>query len=142
MTELNPKYQQIIDTPLPAVRANIRDLTRKEWAHEVKGLLKSLGLGWISVTAPSYSMASSISVRFHTPQAEWDGSQHQARHEKIDEQQRECMEWFGYGTYCPWCKQEWAAHHKLEEIILAAFPDLNDRSDTQSDYFDFCLSIQ
>jgi hypothetical protein len=138
---LNAKYQQIIETPLPAFHAKIRSLTRKEWAHEVKNLFKSLGLGWVSVTAPSYSMASSIHIHFHTDEP-WEHSAHKAKHKEIDELQRGAHEWFGYGTYCPWCKLEWAAHHKLEQIILAAFPDLDDRSDSQSDHFDSCLSIQ
>jgi hypothetical protein len=138
--ELNAKYQQIIDAPLPAFRANIRNLTRKEWAQNVRSLFKSLGLGWVSVTAPNYSMASSIDIRFHTPD-NFTGA-HEAKHAEIDELQRGAYEWLGYGHYCPWCKQQWEAHHRLEQIILAAFPDLNNRSDSMSDHFDFCLSIQ
>ena len=139
---MNAKYEQICNTPLPAFRANIRSLSRKEWAKQVKSLLKSLGLGFVSVTAPSYSMASSIHIRFHQDEGPWEGGEHEKLHAEINQRERDGYEWLGYGNYCPHCKQQWQAHQRLEKIILAAFPDLDDRSDSQSDHFDSCLSIQ
>jgi len=139
---MNELYQRIIDTPLPAFRANIRDRARKEWSKEVRKLLKSIGLGFVSVTTPSYSMASSIDIRFHQDEGFREGSAHEAQHVQIDRSERGSNIWHGYGYYCPYCQQQWQAHQRLEKIILAAFPDLDDRSDSQSDYFDSCLSIQ
>lgn len=135
------RYQQIINTPLPAFRGNIRNHPeyRKGWAREVKSLLKSLGLGWVSVTTPNYSMAESITIRFH--QDTWQ--QHEPLHMKLEAIERaKNGPYCGMTQVCPYCKQEREAHEKLEAIILAAFPDLNDRSDHQTDYFDYCLSIE
>jgi hypothetical protein len=142
MTTLNLKYQQIIDTPIPAFIANIRHEPRKVWAKQIKLLLRSLGLGFVSVTSPHG--CSTVSVRFHDPQEyeHWEGSEHEKKHAEIDEQQRGARQWLGYGHYCPWCQQRWGAHQRLEAIILAAYPDLNDHSDLQSDYFDFCFSVE
>lgn len=138
---MNTLYEKIIDSPTPAFRGYIRNLTRKEWAQNVKRLLKDIGLGFISVTAPSYSMASSIHIRFkQSDPGPWEGGEHQREHERIDREQRGAK-WTGYGTHCPHCNQEWQAHQRLERIILAAFPDLGDRSEYVSDHFDFCLSI-
>jgi len=106
----------------------MRQRTRKEWAAEIRNLLKRLGISHISVTAPNYSMAQSVNIR--TPQfIPWEG-EHKELHDKI-----------GYSNACDICKRENAAKRKLEEIILAAFPDLEDRSNSQIDHFDYCLSI-
>jgi hypothetical protein len=139
--ELHPEtIAQIESAPIPQViHAQMRQRTRKEWAGEVRELLKRLGIKNVSVTTPSYSMAQSIDIS--TPRFfAWDGD-HEQRHKEIDEQERNSASWMGYGHFCEFCKQEWQAKKKLESIILAAFPDLNDRSDTQSDHFDYCLSI-
>lgn len=139
--ELHPEVlDQIERAPIPAVRhAAMRQRTRKEWAGEVRNLFKDLGIKHVSVTAPNYSMASSIHI--DTPRFfAWEGD-HEKRHAEIDHQERARGEWMGYGHYCEFCKRSQEAKRKLEKIILAAFPDLDDRSETQSDYFDFCLSI-
>jgi hypothetical protein len=139
---MNPRYEQIINTSLPAFRANIRHHPeyRKGWAREVKNLLKSLNLGWISVTAPHYSMAMSIDINFKQSEP-FQGSEHEQKHREIDEAERANSVWMGYVQYCPHCRQEHEAHEQLEKIILSAFPDLNDRGDPVTDYSDYCLSI-
>lgn len=139
--ELHPEVlDQIERTPLPSVRhAAMRQRTRKEWAGEVRNLFKDLGIKHVSVTTPNYSMASSIHIDL-PPLFAWNGD-HERRHEEIDHQERESGTWLGYGHFCEFCKREWSAKQKLEKIVLAAFPDLDNRSDTQSDYFDFCLCI-
>lgn len=144
--EFIPQYANILNAPLPSFRGNIRSATRKERAAMVRALFRDMGLKGISVTAPNYSMAQSIDIRFHVGEsAPWLGrgdSPHERKHTQINEEQAELGEWRGYNKFCPWCHEEWEAHNKLEKIILAAFPDLDNRSDSQTDYFDYCLSIQ
>ncbi len=143
---MNTRYKQIIETPLPAFRGNIRQAGRKDQSWQIKNLLKSLGLGWVSVTAPNYSMAHTVRIRYTQHEA-WDGSEHLAEHKRLDAE--DAAEYArtghfchrGYNTTCKHCKQAREAHLRLEAIILAAYPDLGDRSDHQSDYFDYCLSI-
>jgi hypothetical protein len=123
---INPDLQAILDAPLPGVRnPSLRREPRKVIAAEVRGLLRSIGLNGISVTAPNYSMARAIDIR--TPRNNPE----------------------------PIVKDEdgWDAHHpayraarnaavvRIEAIILAAFPDLDDRSDSMIDYYDYRLSI-
>jgi len=131
-------HQQILSTPLPAFRENIRRLERKEWAVKVRWLFKDLGIAGLSVTTPNHSMASSINIRI--PDAPWYGA-HEAEHAKIDAAERSTGAWLGYGTFCPFCKETHAARKQIEAIILAAFPDLDDRSHLVEDYFDFCFTI-
>ena len=120
----NPQLRAILDCPLPAiVSPSLRRESRKVWAAEVRKLLRSLGIKGVSVTAPNYSMASSIDI--HIPAAA-EHDRGAAGHEYLS---------------CPTCGQHTRAEKKIRDIILAAFPDLNDRSESQSDYFDFCLSI-
>jgi len=135
----NQTIKAILETPLPTVHnAQLRRQDRKTWAVEVRRLLKELHIAGVSVTAPNYSQASTIHIQI--PSTGFD-AEHEAIHNKIDEEQRNSSSWLGYGQYCSICKEHWQAHQKIEQIILAAFPDLNDRSDLQSDYFDDCLSI-
>lgn len=140
---MNPLYQQIIDTPSPAFRGNVRRLYRKEWSKLVKRLLKDLGLGFVSVTAPNYSMAQSIDIRFHQVETPAESTEHQRLHDEIDRAEIATGGLHvGFNRTCKHCHQRWAAHQALERIILAAYPDLDNRSDSQSDYFDYCLSIE
>lgn len=135
----NPLLQAILCAPLPAFQANIRHQARKEWAAAVRRLFRDMGLSGISVTAPHYSMASSIDIRL--PKFQQEGA-HQARHAEIDRTERaNSAPWQGYNKSCQWCAEEKQAIEKIRSIVLAAFPDLDDRSDTQSDYFDCCLTI-
>lgn len=138
---MNAFYQQIIDTQLPAFRGNIRQQPRKEIAKQVKQLFRSLGLDKVSVTTPNYSMAASIHIKFHV----WDETftkEHLKLHARIEEDRSGDEPWQGLNNYCPHCKQQWAAHEAIKAIVLAAYPDLDDRSDSGSDYFDNPLSIE
>ncbi len=139
--ELHPEVLNQIETAnIPdVVNANMRSNTRKDWAVAVRSLLKQIGISHISVTTPVYSMAQSIHIstpRFY----EWTGA-HETRHAEIDDQERDNSEWIGYGNHCEYCKATAQAKRKLQAIILAAYPDLDDRSDMQSDHFNYCLSI-
>lgn len=136
ITTLNPALQAIIEAPLPAFRANIRHQSRKEWAQAVRKLLKDMKLTEISVTTPNYSMAQSISIELPR-----DVEAHNPVHEAAEIESRKEAEYRGMVHYCPFCKQRQGAHEAITAIILSAFPDLCDRSDTYSDHFDYCLSI-
>jgi hypothetical protein len=130
---MNAQLSTILKTQLPTVKNhNLRSATRKEWAAEVRKLLKSLNINGVSVTTPSHSMAQAIQISLPD---ELDNSiEHQKLHDELWKQNRP-------GTDCPQCGQRWNARKHLEAIILAAFPDLDDRSDLQSDCFDYCLSF-
>lgn len=140
---------QIIDAPLPKFHANIRHLTRKEWAAKVRALLKELKITGVSVTAPRYSMAQSIDIKL--PALDIGDDAHRARHAEIDSEWEESgvdstgvalRRWNGYGASgCEHCKARGDAKAKICQIILAAFPDLDDRSEHQSDHFDFCFTV-
>ncbi len=130
----NTTLNQIESAPLPEFRARIRQWPRKEWAEEIRSLLKYLGIKGISVTAPNYSMASSINIRLPAMPTEY-APEHEDLHYKL---------WCKgkAGIECPDCARRQEAKKKLAAIILAAFPDLADRSDLQSDHFDYCFTIQ
>lgn len=131
---MNAQLNAILNTSLPTARnCNMRQLTRKEWATEVRNLLKSLNIKGVSVTTPNYSQASTISIRLPDI-GEVDETEHAKIHDDLWRTQRP-------GKDCPHCGQRWNARYHLEEIILAAFPDLNDRSILREDYYDYCLSF-
>ncbi len=130
----NDTLKQIESAPIPEFRGRIRQWPRKEWAAEIRCLLKSLHIKGVSVTTPNYSMASSVDIRLPNYPNE-DADSHMALHEQLWRAGKN-------GTECPDCARRWQAKEKVKSIILAAFPDLDDRSDTQSDYFDFCFTVQ
>lgn len=107
--------------PVPFPRGEIRHSPRKIQAKLVRALLKDLGIRGVSVTAPNYSMAQAIDVRIPSL-----GCGHESSEERWE---------------CAGCNMRQAAIARLEALILAAYPDMADRSDTQSDHFDYCLSM-
>lgn len=116
--------RRIINTPTPGgIGRNIRREPRKEQARLVRGLLTSLKIKGVSVTAPSYSMASSIHIDAPNPPP----------HEPFNDP---------HGVACPICRERSEAVTRLKEIILAGFPDMGDRSDSMTDYFDSPLSFR
>lgn len=130
----NPTFQAVLNTKLPHVHnSQLRQASRKEWAQAVRKLFKELGLTGISVTTPSYSMAQSIKISL--PSVEGNNSdEHVKFHDSLWREGRTGMD-------CPKCHERWQARQHLENIILSAFPDLDNRSNTQTDYFDYCLSF-
>jgi hypothetical protein len=123
MTSLET-LSKIVRVEMPTVlNAHLRNETRKERAKAVRDLFKRLGLQGISVTAPNYSMAQSIDIRL----PDYD-----------------CLREDRYSPcypQCANCELAGEAKRRLNRLILAAFPNLDDRSDSQSDHFDYCLSI-
>jgi len=113
--------EQVEQAPTPMVRGNLRNARRKEQAEQVRRLLKDLGVEAVSVTTPSYSMAQAIHIALPASSHEVHGSV--------------------VYRECPRCQRRYQARERVERLILAAFPDLNDRSDAMVDHFDYCLSI-
>lgn len=125
----------IAHAPDPTMRVlGMRRKSRKEWAQAVRSLLKEVGIKGVSVTAPNYSMASSIDIIL----PRYDYERHQCYITKNDP----TIEYRTAVAMCKQCQRKQAASKRLNEIILLAFPDLNDRSEYQSDYFDFCFTIE
>lgn len=124
MTTFNEISTAILATSLPTVRdADLRSKTRKERSTVIRGLLRDLGFKGISVTTPSYSMARTTEIRLPDRERCQDGGADHVPYR------------------CPACSRYWDTRNKLTAIILAAFPNMDDRSDTQSDYFDYVFSV-
>ncbi len=102
---------------------NERHISRKEQALLARQLFASLGLKGISVTAPNYSMAQSVDVR-------------------LPKREDYAMTDSGFvvdGDVAASANNEATA--KVRQILNAAFPSHDDRSDSQTDYFDYCWSL-
>jgi hypothetical protein len=120
----NPLLYAILRADLPSVRnPDLRKERRTVWAKAIRRLLADLGIKGVSITTPHYSMAHSIDVKLPAGTPHDRGA---ADHEYRD---------------CPMCQERNRAQDRITQIILAAFPDLDDRSDSMTDYFDFCLSV-
>ncbi len=116
-----------------------RSIPRKEQAALARKLFKQLGLRGISVTTPSYSMASSVDVRLPNLSEDAHDRTRWPHHHTA-----ECCQIQGghnEANRCPACRDESKAGETVEEILARAFPSHDNRSDYQSDHFDFCWSI-
>jgi hypothetical protein len=138
----NPALCSVLEAPIPQVRnRQLRSQPRKIWAIQIRQLFKDLGIKGVSVTVPNYSMAQVVNIRL--PSVSFN-DEHEAQHLVIDSAYRAQADptpWMGFAYYCPICQEQQAAHKHIKEIVLAAFPDLDDRSDPITDYFDACLSV-
>lgn len=114
-----------------------RGIARKEQAALARKLFKSLGVKGLSITTPNYSMAQSVDVT--VPRIETTAEDF--RFGGVDYQNE---------TYADMpegvpAKQKhlahWKAIEKVQEILARAFPQHDDRSESISDYFDFCWSV-
>ncbi len=132
---LYARLKEIKETAIPVLSRD-RCIPRKEQAALARKLFKSLGLAGISVTTPNYSMAHVVEVRL--PRAEYhDRQKWPHNHEAC------CNSGMGHNeaTRCPCCRDHAAAELKIEEILARAFPNHDDRSDSMTDYFDNCWSV-
>ncbi len=135
-----PFYANLAAIRLENVPVITRDrhIPRKEQAALARQLFKRLGLKGISVTAPRYAQAHSVDVRLPA-EGEHDPNKWPHAHDR-------CCGPNGRGHHeenrCPACRERAAAQKKLEAILLTAFPNHDDRSDLQTDYFDFRWSIE
>ena len=148
----------IMSVDLDSVPVITRDrfIPRKDQAKLTRILLKRLGIKGVSVTAPNYSMAQSVDVKVpRLPATEADFLLVCPT----------CHDPVGVGS-CPTCHgngrnysndvfsdmpdavpakikhlTHWNALQKLEAILLRAFPNHDDRSDLQTDYFNYKWSV-
>lgn len=119
----HPTWTAIIAAPLPEPTGiNARAVSRKEFAAALRALLRKMQIKSVSVTAPNYSMAQSIDVELPTVE-HWTPEHPPTRPE------------------CPVCSVHNEARSKMQAIILAAFSGAENRSDYQTDYFDFRFSV-
>lgn len=105
----------------------IRSLATTEQNAKIRALLKSLGIKGVSVKRSHAGWAATVSVSFA-------GISHACAADSWDRQHNR--------SDCPTCVRTIAAERKIEAIILAAFPDCGDRSDLQTDYFDYVFSVR
>jgi hypothetical protein len=116
--ELHAKLATVDISSVPVISLD-RHQPRKEQAALCRGLFKTLGLKGMSVTAPNYSMAQGVDV--HLPSREDYVFTVTGFVQENDPAQ----------------KANGEAQERVRAILLAAFPRHDDRSDTQSDHFDF-----
>ena len=119
------------------VMTDDRQIGRKNQAALARQLFKSLGLKGISVRTPSYSMASVVEVSLPTLERAADDYLMDGRDWKFES-------WSDMPIDLP-ARVKNAARYEAEKkvgaILAIAFPNHDDRSDSQSDYFDNCWSI-
>ncbi len=110
---------------------------RKDRAKAFRALFKQLGLKGISVTAPNYSMAQSVDVRLPRI-AENEHVQTRWPHDH-----GACCGSAGHTdeTRCPACREFAEMRKRIEAILWKGFPNLRDRSDSMTDYFNYCWSV-
>lgn len=128
-------YEQIAAVKLDRVpvMSHERCIPRKEQAKLARQLFAKLGIKGVSVTAPNYSMAQSVDVRVPAEAADMTGFE-----------QYEHSTYSDMPDYVPvkaaMLRKNQAQKH-LFLILNHAFPCHDDRSDSQSDYFDYCWSM-
>lgn len=124
--ELHSALAAVNITEIP-VMSNDRHIGRKAQAKLARQLFAKLGLKKISVTAPNYSMAQSVDVSLPT-----------RRDYGYDENEMD----LDVRRADPARKSNFQATERIQSILLAAFPNHEDRSDVQSDHFDYCWSVR
>jgi hypothetical protein len=120
---------------IPATIGNIRRDARKDIAKALRSLFKRLDIVGVSVTAPVYSMASTVDVEFTRPA-------HDCNPDGTIRDKDDAGNDLPYGRRgCAGCARAHAAEQKLGRIVLAAYPDMDDRSDSMTDYYDRRFSV-
>lgn len=110
---------------VPVVYAVRSGTTRKELAKLTRQLFSRLGLRGISVRAPNYSMAQSIDITLP------------GRRDFVTDQWGMAVDW----ANDPAAMANREAERKVHAIMARAFPNHDNRSDSQTDYFDYKYSI-
>ena len=115
--------QSIASAKTPTSFEKIRSLTQKERSAKIRNMLRAAGVKGVSVTSATGSMCYWTHVRFaqleHPAGTNWD-------HNRLE---------------CSTCRVNQQAVRTLESLILAAFPDMGDRSDSMVDHFDFVFTV-
>jgi hypothetical protein len=122
--QLHAKLAAVDITEIPTLTLD-RCISRKDQAKLARELFRKLGLKGISVTAPNYSMASTVDVSLP----------------KRCDHDMEIVERDGNHGRDPAHQANCAAGRRIEAILLAAFPQHDDRSDYGADYSDRCWSV-
>ncbi len=119
----------IASATIPTAPEKIRDLHQKERTAKIRSMLRGMGIKvgavgkGVSVVSATGSMCYWTNVRFK-------GLRHAAG--------TSC----GYTRMeCHTCRANLAAVRTVEKLILTAFPDLDDRSDSQTDHFNFVFTV-
>jgi len=125
----NPFFSALADVNLDKVESTGMDrcTPRKVQAATLRKLLRKLGVKGVSVTAPNYSMAQSVDVRMpllDVPVIKTDDDPWGRR--DVDSVEANANA---------------AANEKFRAILAKAFPNHDDRSDSMTDYFDYCWSF-
>lgn len=136
---MNPVLEALraVDLSRVPVMSTDRCIPRKEQARLARELFKRLGVKGISVTTPNYSMAQSVDVRIPSePHEPGDYLLGDANYE------HRCYSDMPDAVPCKQKMLRQSEARELAEAILArAFPKHDDRSEMQSDYFDYCWSF-
>ena len=112
-----------------------RHAPRKAQAEAVRALFKRHGLKQISVTVPTYSMAQGVNVRI--PHAEFSPEEHAEWRTAYDrDEDTNTTTTLGRTR-----TREHEAAKKVKALLSLAFPNHDDRSDLQSDYFNYCWMV-
>jgi len=119
------------------VMSTDRSIRRKEQAKLCRELFKRLGIKGVSVTAPNYSMAQAVDVKIpgymgHDSEYFYNGVDY--RGQSFADMPDNVPAKIRNQTH-------WSAAKKLETVLLRAFPNHDDRSDLQSDYFNYKWSV-
>ena len=116
-----------VDLNKVPVMTKDRSIARKEQARLLRELLKSLKIKGVSVTAPNYSMAQSVDVSLprRLDYMKDDGS----------------LPPYALNEWCPARRANIKAREQFNALLAKAFPNHDNRSDSQSDYFDYCWSL-
>jgi hypothetical protein len=129
---LSPVFASIEAAALPVgfVTEKIRDLTQKERTAKIRAALKACGVLMGSV-GKGVSVKSATGSMCYWTHVEFARAQHAEGTTFFDHNRMEC----------PVCQVNITADRKLSALVLQAFPDLDDRSDSMTDYSDFVFSV-
>jgi hypothetical protein len=114
-----------IDLANVPVLSRDRSIPRKEQAKLARALFRQLGLEGISVTTPTHSMANSVELRLPTR----------------NDYTPEMLEFGCAIAGNPVTAANGLANRQMSALMDQAFPEHKDRSEMQSDYFDYRWSI-
>ena len=104
---------------------SVRHLPQKERTALIRKALKVAGIKGASVTSATGSMCFWTNVRISL------GAEHPAH------------DWRTHiSSQCEFCAGRRAMERRVEAVILAAYPDLADRSDAMTDHFDFLFTVE
>ena len=121
LTDIDPATAPVLSTD--------RCLPRKEQAKLARQLFKRYRLRVKSVRTPRHSMAQSVDIT--VPKTDYERHDHNARPHAYPPPP----------DACPLCEQGRDTRERLEKLLDAAFPAHVDKSDTMTDYFNYCWMI-